>query len=81
MSLKEGKLHPQLPPNTIADGLRMPMGEKPFEIIRKYAEEILLVEENEIIEATELIWKNMKILVEPSSATVLAAVLKNAKKF
>lgn len=59
----------------------MPMGEKPFEIIRKYAEEILLVEENEIIEATELIWKNMKILVEPSSATVLAAVLKNAKKF
>lgn len=59
----------------------MPMGPKPFEIIKDNAEEILLVEENEIVEATNLIWKVLKIIVEPSSATVLAAVLKNKEKF
>lgn len=57
------------------------MGPKPFEIIKDNAEEILLVEENEIVEATNLIWKVLKIIVEPSSATVLAAVLKNKEKF
>ncbi|KRX04350.1 Tryptophan synthase beta subunit-like PLP-dependent enzymes superfamily [Pseudocohnilembus persalinus] len=81
LSLKEGKMHPQLPPKTIADGLRMPLGDKTFDIIQKYAHDILLVEEQEIIEATNLIWKIMKIIVEPSSATVLAAVLKNKQLF
>ena len=52
-----------------------------WEIIRRHIHDILCVEDNEVMEAMKLIWERVKILVEPSSATVLAAVLKNPTKF
>ena len=52
-----------------------------WEIIRRYIHDILCVEDNEVREAMKLIWERVKILVESSSATVLAAVLKNPNKF
>lgn len=70
-----------MPPLTIADGVRANLGDKTFEIIRKYCDGILLVDENEIIDAANLILHRMKILVEPTSATVLAAVVKNKEMF
>ena len=80
-SLKEGKIIPSENPNTIADGLRTSLGDKNFPIIKKFVNEIIRVEENEIIEAMKMIWQRMKIIVEPSSAVALAALIKENGRF
>jgi threonine dehydratase len=79
LSLKNGKLHPQLPPKTVADGLRTAMCERTFRLAQKYVDEIVLVSDGEIIEAMRLVWQRMKIIIEPSSATPLAAIIKSKK--
>jgi threonine dehydratase len=79
-SLKAGKIIPQTNPNTIADGLRTSLGDVTFPIIRKYVSEIIRVSEEEIITAMRLIWERMKIIVEPSGAVSLAAMLQLSGK-
>ncbi len=79
-SFVTGKLQPPVPPNTIADGLLMPLGDLTFKIIRQYADEIVTVTEEEIIKAMQLIWERMKIIIEPSSAVAMAAVTKKRKE-
>jgi len=74
-SLRAGKIIPIKNPDTIADGLRTMLGELTFPIIRKYVEKIVTVSEEAIIEAMRLIWERMKIIVEPSSAVPLGALL------
>ena len=74
-SLRAGKIIPIKNPDTIADGLRTMLGELTFPIIRKYVERIVTVSEEAIIEAMRLIWERMKIIVEPSSAVPLGALL------
>lgn len=69
-----------MPVKTIADGLRTKLGLRTFPIIKEKIEDIWTVSEEEIISATLLIWTRMKILVETSAATVLAAALKNKDK-
>lgn len=73
--------HPSVSPNTIADGLLTSLGSITFEIILKYVHTILTVNDSEIVAAMRLIWERMKIIVEPSSAVPLAAVLKNKEIF
>ncbi len=81
-SLLKGKIVPNKPTaDTVADGLKTILGEVTFNIIRKYVEEIIRVTEREIINAMQLIWERMKIIIEPSSAVTLAAVLKSKQKF
>lgn len=80
-SLKSGKIETNETALTIADGLRTNLGHHNFPIIQKYVEEIIRVEEAEIIQAMQLIWERMKIIIEPSSAVPLAAVLKEKEKF
>ena len=80
-SFQSGTLIPQINPKSISDGLLTSLGEKPFEIIKKYVSEIFLVNEEEIIDAMRLVWERMKIIVEPSCATTLAVVLKNKAQF
>jgi len=75
-SLQENRIVPSENPRTIADGLLTSLGPLTFPIIRELVERIVLVEEEEIIRATRLIWERMKIVVEPSAAVALAAVLK-----
>ena len=74
-SLRAGKIIPIKNPDTIADGLRTMLGELTFPIIRKYVEKIVTVSEEAIIEAMRLIWERMKIIVEPSAAVPLGALL------
>ncbi len=62
--------------STIADGLRTNLGDVNFPIIKKGIDHIVLVEEEEIIEAMRLIWERMKIIIEPSSAVAFAGLLK-----
>ncbi len=75
LSLQKGEIVPQLSPNTIADGLRTSLGTKTFPIIKENVDTILRVTEEGIVSAMRLLFERMKIVVEPSSATVLAAVL------
>ncbi len=74
-SFKSGKLIPVINPNTIADGLLTSLGKLTFPIIRKFVDDIVTVKEESIVEAMRLIFERMKILVEPSAAVPLAAVL------
>lgn len=66
---------------TIADGLLTSLGDKTFPIIQQYVREVITVSDAEIIAAMRLIWERMKIIVEPSCAVPLAAVMKAKEKF
>ncbi|MEZ4935204.1 MAG: pyridoxal-phosphate dependent enzyme [Saprospiraceae bacterium] len=80
-SLETGKIFLQTAPNTIADGLRTNLGDKTFAVLSQYMERIILVEEQEIVDALRLLMERMKIVVEPSGAVPLAAPLKEKGQF
>ncbi len=80
-SFTTGVLTPSANPKTIADGLLTSLSDLTFSIIRKNVDNIFTVKEETIIECMRLIWERMKIIVEPSSATVLAAVKENPDFF
>ncbi len=67
--------------NTICDGLRATVGEINLQIMQARQIEIFTVTDAETILAMRLIWERLKILVEPSCATVLAALIKNKNRF
>jgi threonine dehydratase len=79
-SLKKGEIIPQTNPQTIADGLLTTLGDKTFPIIQEHVEKILTVSEEWIVRAMRLIWERMNIIVEPSSAVVLAALLEHSEE-
>ncbi|HPG33388.1 MAG TPA: pyridoxal-phosphate dependent enzyme, partial [Lentimicrobium sp.] len=66
---------PSVNPTTIADGLLTSLGSITFPIILDYVHQMTTVSESSITEAMKLIWERMKIIVEPSSAVPLAAIL------
>lgn len=74
-SLKAGFIVPSTYPNTIADGLRTSLCERTFNTIRTCVDDIITVSEIEIINAMKFLWERMKIIVEPSGAVPLAAIL------
>ncbi|MEC9073262.1 MAG: pyridoxal-phosphate dependent enzyme, partial [Myxococcota bacterium] len=74
-SKRLGKLIPQTGPNTVADGLLTSLGEWTWPVVRDVVERVVVVEDEEIIAAMRLIWERMKLVVEPSAAVGLAAVL------
>ena len=80
-SLAAGHIIEEFTPNTIADGLRAKVGPLTFKIIQQRVDRVLTVGEDEIIDAMREIWRIMKIIVEPSSATVLAAVMSYPDSF
>jgi threonine dehydratase len=80
-SLEAGEIIPSVNPKTIADGLLTSLGTLTYPIIRDHVAGILRVDEESIIMAMRLIWERAKILVEPSAATTLAAVLSHPEHF
>ncbi len=80
-SLESGTIQQNSTIETIADGLKTSLGDITFNIINNHVEKIIRVNEGEIVEAMQLIWERMKIIVEPSSAVALAAVLKSKDTF
>lgn len=81
LSFKTKTFHPVVNPDTIADGLRTSLGSITFEIIKNKVDDILTVNEASIVEAMRMIWERMKIIIEPSSAVPLAAILENKRQF
>jgi threonine dehydratase len=80
-SFTSGILTPSVNPITIADGLLTSLSELTFSIIMKNVDKIITVKEETIIECMLLIWQRMKIIIEPSSATVLAVIKENPGLF
>jgi len=81
LSLEQGTRVDQFPVNTIADGLRAIVGILNFEIIRDNVTKVITVSEAGIVEAMALVWLHFRMLIEPSSATVVAAILASPKDF
>jgi len=80
-SLKAGQRVLDVVPDTIADGLRATIGELTFPIIQRHVQKIFRVSDKDTIAAMRMIWEQLKLVVEPSSATVLAALIKHRDQF
>jgi len=80
-SFTSGVLVPSVNPSTIADGLLTSLSDLTFSVIRKNADGIFTAREESIIECMLLVWERMKIIIEPSSATVLAIIKENPDFF
>jgi threonine dehydratase len=74
-SFREGRIVPSVDPRTICDGLLTSLGPLTFAIIRERVARIVTVSEEAIIGAMRHLWERMKIVVEPSAAVPLGAVL------
>jgi threonine dehydratase len=81
ISFTTGKLTPSVKPVTVADGLLTSLSELTFSIILKKVDKIFTAKEASIIECMKLVWERMKIIIEPSSATVLAIIKENPDVF
>lgn len=80
-SFRAGHIIADDAPETVADGLKVPLKELTWHFVQRHVTDILTAEEDEIVEAMKLIWKRMKIVMEPSSAVPLATILKNPEIF
>ena len=80
-SLRRGTRVLDIVPDTICDGLRATIGQLNLELLRAHGVQVLLVEDDETMAAMRLVWERLKILIEPSCATVLAAVLRHRDLF
>lgn len=80
-SFRAGSIQPNTKTNTIADGLLTTVGKINFELIQAYVKDVLLATDPETIEAMRLLYERMKIVVEPSGAVTLAALLANKDRF
>jgi len=74
-SFRSGRIVAQLQPQTIADGLRTSLGDLTFPLIARFADDIVTVTEEGIVSAMRRAWEILKIVIEPSSAVPLAAIL------
>jgi threonine dehydratase len=77
-SKRSGRLEPVERIDTIADGLRTSLGRLTFPVVRDLVDEVLLVDEEAIVAAMRLVWERMKVLIEPSAAVGVAAVLEDS---
>jgi threonine dehydratase len=80
-SLARGQRVTEHPADTICDGLRGTIGEINFALLRAYGVEVLTVPDEETRAAQRLLWQRLKLVVEPSSAIVLAALLRHRARF
>ena len=74
-SLQAGTILSANDPDTVADGLRTSLGELTFAIIRSHVAQIVTVSEDAIVAAMHYVWERMKIVIEPSSAVPIAALV------
>ena len=80
-SLARGARIEHFAPDTICDGLRALIGESNLDALREHRVEVITVSDEETIAAMKLLWQALKLVVEVSSATVFAAVLKQRERF
>lgn len=76
-SLRAGYIIPQTAPDTIADGLRTSLGRTNFAILHGLATPVALADDGAIARAMKLVWTHVKVIIEPSAAVPLAALIEN----
>jgi threonine dehydratase len=74
-SLQAGTILPVNDPRTIADGLRTSLGDLTFAIMQQHVQQIVTVSEAAIVRAMRYVWERMKIVIEPSAAVPIGALL------
>jgi len=80
-SLRSGKIEMPTRYDTIADGLRTPLGELTFSVMQSLLDDLLLVDEEAIEQATRAIAAKARLIAEPSGAVALAAVTQDRSRF
>ncbi|MFA3916583.1 beta-hydroxyaspartate dehydratase BhcB [Ruegeria hyattellae] len=80
-SFKAGHIIADDAPDTIADGLKVPLKDLTWHFVSNHVTDILTASEEDIVETMKLTWKRMKIVMEASSAVPLATILKNKDRF
>lgn len=80
-SFRAGHIIADDAPQTVADGLKVPLKELTWHFVSNHVTDVLTASEQEIVDAMRLIWARMKIVMEPSSAVPLATILKNKDVF
>jgi threonine dehydratase len=80
-SFRAGHIIADDAPETVADGLKVPLKELTWHFVSNHVSDILTASDQEIIDAMRLTWARMKIVMEPSSAVPLATILKNKDLF
>jgi threonine dehydratase len=80
-SFKAGHIIADDAPKTIADGLLVPLKDNTWHFVKNHVTDILIASEEEIVDAMKLIWKHLRIVMEPSSAVPMATILKNPDVF
>ena len=80
-SLRAGHIIADDAPDTVADGLKVPLKDLTWHFVKSRVTDILSASEQEIIDAMRLTWSRMKIVIEPSCAVPLATILKNPEIF
>ena len=80
-SFRAGHIIADDAPETVADGLKVPLKERTWHFVSNHVTDILTATEQEIVDAMRLTWARMKIVIEPSCAVPLAVILKNPDVF
>ena len=80
-SFKAGEIIADDAPDTVADGLKVPLKDLTWHFVKNHVSDVFTATEDEIIEAMKLIWKRMNIVMEPSSAVPLTTILANPEVF
>lgn len=80
-SFRAGHIIADDAPETVADGLKVPLKELTWHFVSHHVKDVLTASEDQIVDAMKLIWKRMKLVMEPSSAVPLACILANRERF
>jgi threonine dehydratase len=80
-SFKAGHIIADDAPDTVADGLKVPLKDLTWHFVSNHVTDVFTATEDEIIEAMKLTWKRMKIIIEASCAVPLATILANPEVF
>ncbi len=76
-SLQAGHVMPQTDPRTVADGLRTSVGQRNFAVLHGLGVAVALATEAGIVDAMRLVWQYLRVIVEPSAAVPVAALIEN----
>ena len=80
-SLQRGERVTQHTPDTVCDGLRGTIGAINFALMRQHNVEVLLINDVEVVNAMRLVRDALNLVIEPSSATVIAALARYPERF
>jgi threonine dehydratase len=80
-SLRQGSIQPAMPPLSICDGLLTSLGSHTFPLLQQLLDGVLLVDDEQVLAAQQLCLQTTGEWIEPSSATVIAAITRYAEQF